>query len=75
MGNVALFIPRGSNNMDTIKERIKALRETERALLKGKAVLINCAAPQSAIIRQRELIDTCRDKIQQLEAEYARIHA
>lgn len=75
MGNVALFIPRGSNNMDTIKERIKVLRETERDLLKGKAVLINCAAPQSAIIRQRALIDACRDKIQQLEAEYARIYA
>ena len=61
--------------MDTLKERIKALRETERELLQGKAVLINCAAPKSAIIRQRELIDECRSKIQKLEDEYARIHA
>jgi hypothetical protein len=61
--------------MDTIKERIKALRETERVLLEGKAVLINCAAPQSAIIRQHELIAECRGKIRALEAEYARIHS
>ena len=61
--------------MDTIKERIKALRETEQKLLEGKAVLINCAAPQSAIIRQRELINACRGKIRALEVEYERIHS
>ena len=61
--------------MDTIKERIKALRETEQKLLEGKAVLINCGAPQSAIIRQHELIDKCRNRLHFLEAEYERIHS
>lgn len=46
MGNVALFIPRGSNNMDTIKERTKVLRETEHRLLEDSAHSLPSAVPK-----------------------------